>query len=49
MQKQEGNQASVKPKPNVVLKEDVPHIKSDAGIGIMKHSDGRVEKRKFNM
>jgi hypothetical protein len=30
-----------------VMEEKVVSVKSDAGVGIMKHSDGRIEKRKF--
>jgi len=29
------------------MKEQVPRVKSDAAIGIMKHKDGTIEKRKF--
>lgn len=30
------------------LKEEVPRIKGDAAVGVMKHKDGTVEIRKLN-
>ncbi|MDO8640269.1 MAG: hypothetical protein Q7R33_01895 [Nitrosarchaeum sp.] len=30
-----------------VLKENVKKVKAEAGVGIMKHADGTIEKRKF--
>jgi hypothetical protein len=30
-----------------VLKEEIVSVKTASGIGIMKHKDGRIEKRKF--
>jgi len=29
------------------MKEQVPKIRNDAAIGVMKHKDGTTEKRKF--
>jgi hypothetical protein len=30
-----------------VLKEEIVSVKAASGIGIMKHKDGHIEKRKF--
>lgn len=35
------------PPDNKVLKEQIDGLKTESGVGIMKHKDGRIEKRKF--
>lgn len=44
MDKQASQKKGPKVKPHT---EDFKKIKGDGGIGIMKHKDGTVEKRKF--
>ena len=48
MQEKIKKDETVKQNPNAVLNEKVPHIRSDVGVGIMKHNNGKIEKRKFN-
>jgi len=40
-------QNQVKKQAPAKLKEDFKKIRSSAGVGIMRHVDGRIEKRKF--
>jgi len=44
MQKQVSEKKKPKVKPYI---DEFKKINGDASIGIMKHKDGRVEKRKF--
>lgn len=47
MQNQIQKQQAKPKKQKSVLRETVHHVRSDTCIGVMKHKDGTIEKRKF--